>query len=63
MRYNAFISYAAADTDIVENLRDYLNRYGVNAWVYSLFHFHIKHVIICLPNKKGGWTYGKTDKW
>jgi hypothetical protein len=36
MRYNAFISYAAADTDIVENFRDHLGRYGVNAWVYSL---------------------------
>lgn len=36
MRNNIFISYPAANTDIVENLRDHLCRYGVRAWVYSL---------------------------
>lgn len=36
MKYNTFISYAGADTDIVENLRDHLGRCGVTAWVYSL---------------------------
>lgn len=36
MKYNAFISYADADYDIVENLRDRLGRYGVTAWVYSI---------------------------
>ena len=36
MKYVAFISYACADTDLVENFRDHLGRYGVDAWVYSL---------------------------
>jgi len=36
MKYNAFISYAGADEDIVENLRDHLGRFGVTAWVYSI---------------------------
>ncbi len=36
MKYNAFISYASADIDIVENLRGHLGRFGVTAWVYSL---------------------------
>lgn len=36
MKYNAFISYACAETDIVENFRDYLSRFGVTAWAYSI---------------------------
>ncbi|EFK11621.1 conserved hypothetical protein [delta proteobacterium NaphS2] len=36
MKYNAFISYSGVDVEIVENLRDHINRYGVTAWVYSL---------------------------
>lgn len=35
MKYNAFISYADADKALVENLRDHLCQFGVNAWVYS----------------------------
>jgi hypothetical protein len=36
MKHNIFISYPKECVDIVENLRDHLKRYGVNAWVYSL---------------------------
>jgi hypothetical protein len=36
VKYVAFISYACADTDLVENFKDHLGRYGVEAWVYSI---------------------------
>jgi len=35
MKHDAFISYADADVSLVENLRDHLGRFGVNAWMYS----------------------------
>lgn len=36
MDHSIFISYANQDSDIIENLRDHLHTFGINAWVYSL---------------------------
>src|ERR1035438_8176718 len=73
MDHSIFISYADEDSDIIENLRDHLRTFGVNAWVYSLdralaedtwpeieAHIHASSMMLFAVSRYSPYAQGQT---